>query len=50
MNGPVLTAATLAITFSLAAPQSTQAAEGAQAASKISRPHLGEPDRRHIRR
>ncbi|MFF0950245.1 lactonase family protein [Rhizobium leguminosarum] len=35
MNGPILTAATLAITFSLAAPQSTQAAEGAQAASKI---------------
>ncbi|MBY5715555.1 hypothetical protein HFO33_02920 [Rhizobium leguminosarum] len=35
MNGPVLTAATLAITFSLAASQNTQAAEGAQAASKI---------------
>ncbi|WP_222297265.1 hypothetical protein [Rhizobium leguminosarum] len=35
MNGPILAAATLAITFSLAAPQSTQAAEGAQAASEI---------------
>ncbi|MBY5768734.1 lactonase family protein [Rhizobium leguminosarum] len=37
MNGSILTAATLAIAFSLAAPQSMQAAEGAQAAPEILR-------------
>ncbi|MBA5802754.1 lactonase family protein [Rhizobium changzhiense] len=35
MKGPILTAATLAISFGLAAPQSMQAAEDAQAASSI---------------
>ncbi|RXT24070.1 hypothetical protein B5P46_19345 [Rhizobium leguminosarum] len=35
MNGSILTAATLAIAFGLAAPQSMQAAEGAQAAPEI---------------
>ncbi|MBX4957307.1 hypothetical protein HJB56_22255 [Rhizobium lentis] len=35
MNGPILAAATFAIAFSLAAPDSTQAAGGAKAASEI---------------